>query len=264
MEVPAVAVPNILLDHKSVEAEVDITNLADLSLTTREGDLVDLSFATEFGFGASQSETATADGSFTQELSTEALAASQYSLTVQGDLNEDELDAIRELVDRVRPLAEEFFSNGDLDLGAAVSSLTQSLGVIQEVELQLEQTIQTTFRFEQAQVVSYEEDVPEGQNSAVPIPTSLFSEVADGEEVGLLRFPSVRDISELVLSVVENEFPAQAKILGSEAIIKSLDELMNFLRDKLANFVNGEESTEGTSTASPTAEPTVTEDAVAV
>lgn len=263
MEVPAVAVPNILLDHKAVEAEVNVTNLADLQVTTQEGDLVDLSFATEFGFGASQSETATADGSFTQELSTEALAASQYSLSVQGDLNEDELDAIRELVDRVRPLAEEFFRNGELDLGEAVSSLTQSLGVIQEVELELEQTIATTFRFEQSRVVSGEE-VPEGEGSAVPIPTSLFPEVAEGEEVGLLRFPSVRDISELVLSVVENEFPAQAvRILGSEAIIKSLDELMSFLRDKLTTFVNGSES-EGTTTAAPTAEPAVTEDAVAV
>ena len=113
MEVQTVSQPNVLLDHRALEAELGVFNSADLSLRTAEGDTVQLSFANEFNFSGSRSETATEEGVI-QEISTVAQAAAQYSLAVEGDLNEDELSAIQALAERIDPIATEFFQSRQL------------------------------------------------------------------------------------------------------------------------------------------------------
>ena len=112
MEVTTVSQPNVLVDHRAVEAEFGVLNAADLNLRTAEGDVVQLSFANEFSFSGSKSETREGD-SVTQEISVAAQAAARYSLAIEGDLNEDELSAIQALAERIEPIATDFFQSGE-------------------------------------------------------------------------------------------------------------------------------------------------------
>lgn len=235
MEVQAATQPNVLYDHRATEAQVGVQNTGDLSLRTREGDLVNLSFGNEFQFSQSQQETVE-NGVVTQEISTVAQAAARYSLSVEGDLNEDELAAIQALAEGIQPIAEEFFLNGEFDFDEASETLRASFGQIQEVELRLERTIAATFAFEQTQVTG-----PANEEGVVPqIDPAALNELDTSD--GFLNFPNVRDITQLVLSVIETEFPEKGlEVFGTKALVRSLREFLDVLRDRVTVSLNGTE-----------------------
>ena len=82
---------------------------SELNVRTKEGDLVSLSFLSEQFLSESRTQTQSKEFGSLQEISTEAKAASSYSISVQGDLNEEELAAINKLVAEISPIASEFF-----------------------------------------------------------------------------------------------------------------------------------------------------------
>lgn len=243
MEVQTATQPNILFDQRAVDAQVAFQSAGDLSLRTREGDLVNLSFGNEFEFAQSQRETSEG-GVVTQEISTVAQAAARYSLSVEGDLNEDELAAISALAEGIAPIAEEFFLNGEFDFDEASETLRASFGQIQEVELRLERTIAATFAFEQTQVTGPVSQKG-GENSVIPeIDPAALNEL--GQSDGFLNFPNVRDITNLVLSVIETEFPEKGlEVFGSKALVRSLREFLDVLRDRVTVSLNGTEPVGG-------------------
>ncbi|QPJ62140.1 MAG: hypothetical protein G3M70_09770 [Candidatus Nitronauta litoralis] len=252
MEVQTATQPHILFDQKTSEAQVGVQNTGDLSLRTREGDLVNLSFGNEFQFAQSQQETVE-NGVVTQEISTVAQAAARYSLSVEGDLNEDELAAIDALAKGIQPIAEEFFLNGEFNFDEASETLRASLGEIQEVELRLERTIAATFAFQQTQLTGPSGEGG-GEGEVVPeIDPAALNEL--GTSDGFLNFPNVRDITQLVLSVIETEFPEKGlEVFGSKALVRSLREFLDVLRDRVTVSLNGAKPVDGS-------EPTTVESA---
>ncbi len=216
-----------VFDHRSYSASVEASFTGGLSLKTEEGDLVELSFANEQFLAGSQSQTTTSDGGTVKEISSLAVAASRYSLAVQGDLNEEELDAIQRLVEQVGPIARGFFAQGEADLEGIAGVLAGSLGVLTEIELELERAITTTFSFQQI-------------SSNKPIEISDLGTVESG---GSSREPintgAIRNLPELVLAAVESELEAQAAQLPKEeTILRSLNDLMRLLQEQLGQFLS--------------------------
>ncbi len=256
MEIQPANPSTVLFTEKNLESHVGVFNGGDLNLRTQEGDLVSLSFSGEFEFSQSESETVE-EGIVTQEISTVAQAAAQYSLVVQGNLNEDELTAIQALAEGVRPIAEEFFRTGEFDFDEATETLTASLGQIQEVELRLERVIEATFAFDQTQI---SETGGQGPDLAALAQQAFNPETfnaLNGQE-GVLNFPKVRDITELALSVIENEFPAQAiEEFSSKAIARSLGEFLTLLRERLTAALKGEDAPENSNAPEPATTPVI-------
>ena len=212
-------------EHRSVQASVDAFVSSELSLQTREGDLVSLSFDNEQSLTESHTQTQTKNGETVQEFSSVARAAVSYSLTVQGDLNEEELAAINKLVAEIAPLAEEFFASGDLDLEDSTNILANNLGEIQQVELALERTVVATFE----------------TRSITRLPDAggiTDIEVLPSQEPEL-DTDGIRDFPALVQATIDAVFETEAaKIPEQDTILRSLNDLLAFIRNRVGEFFN--------------------------
>lgn len=93
--------------------------------TLRE-DMRIISSKKELAYSESARKTRFENGEIVEEFSTVALAASEYSLIVQGDLNEEELAATEKLVSKISPMAQSFFNQSGFDVGEAVKAFTES------------------------------------------------------------------------------------------------------------------------------------------
>ncbi len=217
MEIRPISENSAILAHQGVKVNAGVSLSGDLNLTTQEGDKVQISFGSDRAVSGSRSQTRTADGSVVERFSLTAIAASRYSVTVQGDLNEDELASIRRLVDLVDPLAADFFAGRDIDLAGSATTLADNLGVIQELSLELEKTtfasVQGT-RFSRA---------PQGGPAGNP---SL--------QHGLPDPSNVRDFPALVESVLDAVFSKLAAGKMDEAnIVHQFGDFLEFLKDRL-------------------------------
>lgn len=217
---------NVLIDRRSVNAAVNVSFTADLKLKTQEGDLVNLSFDSRQAQAETHSQANFENGVTVQEFSSVAVAASRYSLTVEGDLNEEELEAIRRLAESTAPIAKSFFIQNDFDPENAVESLKGSLGTLQEIELSLERTITKTFSFES---LTAGQGAAEGFN---------VDELVGGFTEPGIDASAIRDIAALVTAVVEAEFTSQSvDLIDNGSILRSLNDLIEFLRRQLTQFL---------------------------
>ena len=217
---------NAPLEQKSTSASVSAFFASELSLKTSEGDLVNLSFAGEQSLSESNSQTLTQDNGAVQEFSSVAQAAASYSLSVQGDLNDEELAAINKLASEISPLVEEFFASGELNLEDSTNILVNNLGTIQQLELSLERSVVATF---EARSISR---LPEeaGYANEINAPSNQTTELDTGE---------IRDFQALVQSTIDAVLESQAKQAPeSESILRSLNDLLGFIRNRLGEFFN--------------------------
>lgn len=213
-------------ERLSQTASISLEYATDLSLRTAEGDLVNISFQNEQSLTESESQIRFADDGAIREISSVAVAASRYSLSVQGDLNDEELQAIQRLVEGITPIARDFFARGEFDFENATQVLAGSLGVIDEVELELERVITATFS-SQTLISGTPNQANDPANTA-PVNPSL-------QPIGT---DNIRSLADLIFSAVEAEFESQATILPeSEAILKSLNDLVLFLQKQLGQFL---------------------------
>lgn len=88
-----------------------------LEIHTREGDTITLSFASKTGVSV-QNLQANSGGAQLAASDIQALSRSRVTISVQGDLNAGELQAVQDLVGQVNHLADGFFGG---DVGAALS-----------------------------------------------------------------------------------------------------------------------------------------------
>ena len=190
--------PQNIVQDRRILAALDISYSTDLTLKTQEGDRVKISFDNQQSQSQTQSQTEFSDGVIVEEISTVAVAASQYSLTVEGDLSEEELEAIRKLASEITPIAQRFFAQSEFDQEDVLNRLGSSLGALEEIELSLEKTVAATFAF---QSVSALPGAVEGQRVSELLPP------AEGEGIDPA---TIRDIPALVSAVVEAEFAEQA------------------------------------------------------
>jgi hypothetical protein len=234
---------NAPLEHKSTSASVSAYFSSELSLKTDEGDIVNLSFAGEQSLSESSSQTLTEENGAVQEFSTVARAAASYSLSVEGDLNEDELAAINKLANEISPLVKDFFSSGELNLEDSTNVLANNLGAIQEVELSLERKIVATFETRSISRLP-EEAGYAGDVNATPNQTT---ELETGD---------IRDFPALVQSTINAVFESEAnQAPESEAILRSLNDLLDFIRNRFGEFFNPVDGPDAIPVESAPAEP---------
>ena len=215
-----------VLEQKSALASVDAFVSSELNLKTSEGDLVSLSFAGEQSLSESSTQTRTQENGAIQEFSSVARAAASYSLTVQGDLNAEELAAINKLAEEIAPLAREFFANGELNLEDSANVLANNLGVLQEVELALERTVVATF--ETRSVTRLPEEGGDITNIE-----ALPTQAPELETGGIRDFPA------LVQATLDAVFESEVgQVPEQDYILRSLNDLLSFLRDRFSEFFN--------------------------
>lgn len=217
---------NNALEQKSTLASVDAFFSSVLNLKTSEGDLVSLSFGGEQSLSESSSQTLSQEDGTVQEFSSVARAVASYSLTVQGELNADELAAINKLAEEIAPLAREFFANGELNLEDCANVLANNLGVLQEVELALERTVVATF---ETRTVTR---LPEEGGDITNI-EALPTQAPELETGGIRDFPA------LVQATLDAVFESEAgQVPKQYSILRSLNDLLSFIRDRLGEFFN--------------------------
>lgn len=226
LNVAEIGFQNTPPEQRSILASVDTFVSSELSLKTREGDLVSLSFAGEQSLSESLTQTQTQENGTVQEFSSVAQAAVAYSLTVEGDLNDEELAAINKLAAEIAPLAREFFTSGELNLEDSVNVLANNLGEIQQVELALERTVVATF--ESRTVTRLPEEVGD-----IPGIAPTGTQASDLDTGGIRDFPA------LVQATIDAVFESEAKQAPEkDPILRSLNDLLNFIRDRLGEFFN--------------------------
>jgi hypothetical protein len=226
LNVSEIGFQNNSLENKSTLASIDAFISSELNLKTSEGDLISLSFSGEQSLSESSTQTRTQDNGAIQEFSSGARAANAYSLKVQGDLNAEELASINKLAEQIAPFAREFFASGKFDLEESVNVLANNLGVLQEVQLALERTVVATFATKI--VTRFPEDGGDISNTE-NLPTK-----APELEIG-----GIRDFPALVQATIDSVFQSEAgQVPKQDPILKSLNDLLSFIRDRLDQFFN--------------------------
>jgi hypothetical protein len=226
LNVSEIGFQNNTLEHKSHSASIDAFVSSELNLKTSEGDLVSLSFVEEQALLGLSTQTRTQENGAIQEFSWVARAATAYSLTVYGDLNAEELAAINKLAEEIAPLVREFFANGEFKLEEPANVLADNLGVLQEVELALERTVVATFATRT--VTRLPEDGGDITNVEA-LPTQAPE----------LKIGGIRDFPALVQATLDAVFESEAgQFPEQDYILKSLNELLSFIRDRLDQFFN--------------------------
>ncbi len=123
----------------------------DLSIETRDGDKINLSFISmlmqqrEGATGALYRNTDD-DGSSARQLGIAAFQqnsssyAASFELSVQGDLDEDELVAIQDLISQISTLADKFFSGDMAQAFEKAMALDMDMDELASMSLSLSQT----------------------------------------------------------------------------------------------------------------------------
>ena len=224
---------NSITQQAAAQNSYGLSTSADLNVKTEEGDLVSISFSNEFNYSESSSSTQFTNGESVKEFSASASAVFQYSLTVQGDLNEEELAAIEKLAQSVTPLAESFFSQSGFDAGQAASVLAGSLGTLTDIELSLERT-------ETASAVREYFD-----NGNAEQLNDLATDIA--EEFPEEQIPKIRDLAGLVQSVLDAVFNDSEEEFPEDSLLKNLEDFKNLLANQLVQALGSQvEETAGT------------------
>lgn len=194
---------------------------AHLALKTKEGDRVTFSLDDQFGFSQSGQETQLAGGGKTFEFSLSARAAVDFSLSVEGDLNKEELAAIRALTQALVPITQSFYVEDDFDLERSQEVLSDKLGVIEEVEVNLQKTVQAL-----ASVKSYSQGPVEG---------------LEKRDVALSDLPiEIRDLNGLVQSVVNSVFHPLEIEFPEDSLMQTFAEFKNFLTEQVVKLLSPE------------------------
>ncbi len=217
---------NSITQQAASQTSYGLSTSAGLNVKTEEGDLVSISFSNDFNYSESSSSTQFENGESVRAFSVSASAASQYSLTVQGDLNEEELAAIEKLAQSITPIAESFFSQSGFDAGQAASVLAGSLGTLTDIELSLERTETVSAVREY-----FDNGSTEGLEQAV-------SDIA--QEFPEEQIPKIRDLAGLVQSVLDAVFNDSEKEFPEDSLLKNLEDFKNLLANQLVQALGSQ------------------------
>ena len=215
------------LEQKRVLASVDTSVFSELNLKTSEGDLVRFAFSEEASLSESLSQMQTRENDTSQEFSSIARATASYSLTVEGNLNSEELKAINKLAEEITPLAREFFASGKLNLDNPSDILDDSLGTLVQLDLSLKRAVVTTL--ETKSVKQFPEENDEVINKK-DLPNQ-FRELEKG---------GVRDYPALVQATIDAVFKSEAEQapVVRDSTPRSLGDLLAYIRERIGEFFN--------------------------
>lgn len=140
MEVPT----NSLVNQASFGGGVNGQGNASLSVKNADGDTINFSLESGGSTSFEASQTTGEDGAIVQSFSVASVAANNFSISVEGDLTEEELAAVVELADKFLTAANGFFQGND-DFEGASDSLTGFSEDFDVLSLDIEQAIQQAF-----------------------------------------------------------------------------------------------------------------------
>ena len=217
-----------LLDRRVVSEEVNVPLETDSSLQTSGGDVVTLNVAKQQSLSDSYVDSQSEYEQTVQDISSVAHAASKYSQTIEGDLNEDELNAIKKLSANIEPIVNGFLSSSsdELDVEKAIAVLTGNQEIAKEVAEEFTSAVVKTLGLESSEV-SLDSRVLTGA-------TSVEAEALD------LNIENIQKLPELVSSTVDAELQKQFQVLNAsskELIVNSMNDLMRFFQEKVSQIL---------------------------
>ena len=217
-----------LLDRRIASEEVSVPLETDSSLQTSGGDVVTLNVAKQQSLSDSYVDAQSKYEQIVQDISSVAHAASKYSQTIEGDLNEDELNAIKKLSANIEPIVNEFLSSSsdELDVEKAIAVLTGNQKITKEVAEQFANAVVKSLDLESSEV-NLDNRVSTGT-------TSVEAEAPD------INIENIQKVSELVSSTVDAELQKQFQVLNTsskELIINSMNDLMRFFQEKVSQVL---------------------------
>ncbi|PIQ97746.1 MAG: hypothetical protein COV67_02585 [Nitrospinae bacterium CG11_big_fil_rev_8_21_14_0_20_56_8] len=222
MTVTEVSAENPIVDQRRFSQGESVRVAADVNLKTQEGDVVHLS--SQGGATSSDSviQPPKDENVAVQEFSSVSVAASNYSLAVQGDLTDGELSAIQKLSQQVAPVVESFFDDAQLDPGQTRIDTNDAVSVVNGL----------------ADVVHAALGRTVSNSSQVTGQTATPAPAATGPDGQPVDFSQVRDVAKMVQSVVNAEFENQTADFPKDApILKTLNDLMDFIRNQLGKVL---------------------------
>jgi len=265
------------LDSKvsAVSAAADLSGR--LSVTTAEGDTVTLTADIEARYRAVNYQAKTETEQGTAEVAATSVEASlkkQYGVTVEGDLNEQELHDLERLFRKVSNIFRKFFNGQDDDALAKTAKLADKFGGLSSLSgLDLSVNVERSVTVVAAQVASRvtgQPAVPTDQSTHVPstqstaagtpgaapstaaaIPQSSTSTTAPTQLSAGTAAPVAETATRLTLpapdaspskSLVQQVLDAleDAKV-ESQKVRKYLPDFLRKLREDLANELQGEQ-----------------------
>ena len=217
-----------LLDRRIVSEEVNVPLETDTSLQTSGGDVVTLNVAKQQSLSDSYVDAQSEYEQTVQDISSVAHAASKYSQTIEGDLNEDELNTIKKLSENIEPIVNEFLSSSsdELDVEKAIAVLTGNQKITKEVAEQFANAVVKSLDLESSEV-NLDNRVSTGT-------TSVETEASD------FNIENIQKLPELVSSTVEAELQKQFQVLNAsskELIVSSMNDLMRFFQEKVSQVL---------------------------
>ena len=227
-EVTTFEIQRQLLDRKVVSEEVNVPLETDSSLQTSEGDVVTLNVIEQKNLSDSYAGAQSEYKQRAQDISSVAHAASKYSQTIEGDLNEDELNAIKKLSANIEPIVNEFLSSSPdgLDVEKAIAVLTGNQKITKEVAEQFANAVVKSLDLESSEV-NLDNRVSTGT-------TSVEAEAPD------FNIENIQKLPELVSSTVEAELQKQFQVLNAsskELIVSSMNDLIKFFQEKISQVL---------------------------
>ena len=226
LNVSDIVLQDASLEQNRVLASVDTSVFSELNLKTSEGDLVRFAFSEEASLSESLSQMQTRENDTSQEFSSIARATASYSLTVEGNLNSEELKAINKLAEEITPLSREFFASGKLNLDNPSDILDDSLGTLVQLDLSLERAVVTTL--ETKSVKQFPEENDEVINKK-DLPNQFRELEKDG----------VRDYPALAQATIDAVFKSEAEQVPVRDLTpRSLDDLLAYIRERIGEFFN--------------------------
>ena len=217
-----------LLDRRIASEEVSVPLETDSSLQTSGGDVVTLNVAKQQSLSDSYVDAQFEYEQTVQDISSVAHAASKYSQTIEGDLNEDELNTIKKLSANIEPIVNEFLSSSsdELDVEKAIAVLTGNQKITKEVAEQFANAVVKSLDLESSEV-NLDNRVSTGT-------TSVEAEAPD------FNIENIQKLPELVSSTVEAELQKQFQVLNAsskELIVSSMNDLMRFFQEKVSQVL---------------------------
>lgn len=175
-----------------------------LELRTKEGDRVTITFDHASAFQASFGATRDGSGNSAAVYNVSRAERSSFQFSIQGDLNDDELNAIHNLIQDVSMIADDFFS-GDLQSAFdQASEFRMDRSQLASMSLELKQSMQYTAAAAYQQVQQAGEGTPQAPGQRLGHMVGMLQQQQNAPELGFID--QVRSLQQQLLeSLVQHD-----------------------------------------------------------
>ena len=206
---------------QSVESSYHYSGTMSVQLTTKEGDTVSLKFKQRYAQYQTYTQQSVTPGPSgvryfeSKEVLEMTAFEEQFAFSVEGDLNEDELNALFGVFEQVDKLANNFFDGNIEKALSQVMELEIDYGQLQSFKLNLTQTDAKVSRYQQAAVAEYKNvqdkittyEAEEYGATMFDLPEYLQQLHSSIETLGEQFENAQRVLDEILSSMVRQHFP---------------------------------------------------------